>query len=118
MLIQRFNDVLSVNRNSYPEPDAVMQVTNRYQRDNNVLAEFFETRIVRAEEGHDVPPLEMDVVFEEFRYWMRNENPANKVPRKKDLMTYLHKRTMGGRACSGSLTRLPGYSLRPTTTAP
>jgi P4 family phage/plasmid primase-like protien len=115
MLIERFHLVHAEGK-AYPEPEAVKQVTQRYQRDNNVLAEFFDSCVFKAPEGASPQPvLEMDALYDEFKFWIRTENPNSKALRKKEVQAYVQQRvgSTGAAGCRGGVvTKLHGYVLR------
>ena len=97
---------------TYTEPDPVMQCTRDYQRDNDIFTEFFDAMFVKVD---GQPPLDIEAVYEEFKYWLRQDNPNARLPRRKELQSFLHKKlhgTVTRRGGAGGLTRIPGYRLR------
>jgi P4 family phage/plasmid primase-like protien len=93
MLLERFKEVAV---HGYPEPPEVMECTKQYQRDNDVLTDFFESCIVQVDPNINAQPLCIDTAFEELKFWARSENLPCKIPKKKELQSFLCKRIGGG----------------------
>jgi len=69
------------------EPDEVMKCTREYQKSNDVISEYFDDRLEKA----DDEVIGLLEVFEDFKDWVRRFNPNYKVGRRKELYTYLDK---------------------------
>lgn len=69
------------------EPDAVMQCTRDYQKTNDHMADFVDSRI-EAVEGE---ALALDDVFFDFKEWVKTDQVPIKVPKKGVVQKYLDR---------------------------
>ncbi len=91
------------------DPQEVTACTREYQKNNDHMADFVDTCLVRTQdEGASVSVVD---VFQELKDWIREDNIPCKVPKKKDLTSYLDKNI--GRACQcGGRLAYKGYTIR------
>jgi P4 family phage/plasmid primase-like protien len=103
----------------FVEPEPVMECTREYQRHNDIFTEFFDACLVPADGNR----LDIDTVYEEFKYWLRCDNPnPQRVPRRREVQTYLAKKLPAAAAnCTRNgalLSSITGYALRAATASP
>ena len=91
------------------DPEEVTACTREYQKNNDHMADFVDTCLVRSqEEGACVSVAD---VFQELKDWIREDNIPCRAPKKKEVTSYLDKNI--GRACScGGRLAYKGYVIR------
>jgi hypothetical protein len=80
--------------------------------DEDNFTAFSHTMLIKAD-GH--PPMDMDIVYDEFKSWWRREiNPStHRLPRRRQLWFFLYKQLHGNTKRSGMpSTHIPGYVMR------
>lgn len=71
-------------------PPEISKYTNEYQKENDMYAEFFNTRFTRTDNMTDI--CELDEVYDEYKDWISTNNPNIKHPSKKEFREYIAKR--------------------------
>lgn len=69
------------------EPEEVTACTREYQKNNDHMADFVDTCLIR-EEGSVVSVMD---AFQELKDWIREDNIPIRAPKRKDLQVYLDK---------------------------
>jgi P4 family phage/plasmid primase-like protien len=89
------------------EPEEVTKCTKEYQKSNDVISEFIDDQI----ETDDTSFLTIIEIYDEFKVWIRYSNPSTKVPRRKEVQTYLEKH-LGKTSKVGSRVGWKGIKLK------
>ena len=79
------------------EPAAVLACTREYQRTNDHMADFVDSRLERCSSS----ALSLDDAFSELKEWIKSDNIPMKAPKKRDFQGYLDKTlsSRGIRSC-------------------
>ena len=92
------------------EPEEVTMCTREYQRNNDHMADFADTMIVRT--GQDADVVTTTEAFEAFKEWVRSDNIPIKVPKKSDLAAYIGKNLAKVVSVPERGSAIRGYVLR------
>ena len=71
------------------DPELVMMCTREYQRNNDHMADFIDTFVRPSSDPAD--HLTIDILFREFREWVKRDNIPAKGTRRRDLQTYMDR---------------------------
>ncbi len=84
----------SVGR-KYKEPDEVMACTREYQRRNDYIADFIDTRLVKDAKG----TLMVDEAYTDFKQWIKDDGISDRTMLSKpDFIGYVEKQF--GKVCT------------------
>lgn len=90
------------------EPEDVLTCTKEYQKSNDTISEFVDDRIESGDP--EVAFVGLVEVYDDFKDWLRRNNPTMKLPRRKEIQMYFEK-------TFGKSVRIPragwrGYKLK------
>lgn len=71
------------------EPAEVLAFTRDYQKNNDYYADFMDTCIERVNDVSMI--LTLNDIFQEFKDWVHSDNIPIKVPKKKEVHSYMVK---------------------------
>lgn len=70
------------------EPEKVLQETNEYQKNNDILHEYMEEDIIKGEEKDKISISEL---YAAFKTWIRDSHTGMKIPSRKIVKAYIEK---------------------------
>lgn len=90
------------------EPEDVLKCTREYQKSNDTMSEFVDDRVERGDpEQSFVGLVEL---YDDFKDWLRMNNPTMKLPRRKEIQLYFEK--MFGKGVRAPKAGWKGFRLK------
>ncbi len=90
------------------EPDDVLACTKEYQKSNDTISEFTDDRIEKGDPA--IAFIGLVEVYDDFKDWLRRNNPTMKLPRRKEIQMYFEK--MFGKSVRAPRAGWSGYKLK------
>jgi P4 family phage/plasmid primase-like protien len=95
---------------SVEEPEAVMQCTREYQRNNDHMADFVDSCLESVVDPNAV--ITIDEAFDELKDWIKNDAIPIRLPKKKEVQGYLDRNLATRHVVIGGRVSFRGYRVR------
>ena len=76
-------------KNKQPEPEEVMVSTNKYRKAQDLIREFYDSRIIHTKDKRD--RIMKKDLLSEFRAWVKGEHDGEIIPKSAKLYEFIEK---------------------------